>query len=121
MKNKKLENAIEKAKDFYYFCYNSDMAPIVVSIGFYGMFAANGFYRGFNNMPAAPEHLSQLTFGDKFAVGTVGVLETSLIVDGLRSDRYSDGFRTVACFVGMPILAGLTHILGYTAGKALSN
>ena len=117
MINEKLESAIEGVQDFW---YNSNIAPVLVCLGFYGTFAANGFYRGFNNMPVAPEHLNQVLVGEKAAVGIAGILEASLLVDGLKSERYSDGFRTVACLIGMPILGALTHAAGYAVGSALN-
>lgn len=113
---KKLEHVVESVKDFY---HNSSITPALVCVGFYGAFVANGFYRGFNNMPIAPETLNQFTAGDVTAAVTGGALELAAIVDGLKTDRYFDGARSAAGIVGLPILAVLTHAVGYALGRGV--
>lgn len=115
MKNKILENVIESAKDFYY----GSLMPAVLCVGFYGTFAANGFYRGFNNLPIAPEHINQFTGGDITSAVVGGAFELAAVVDGLTTKRYSDGARSAAGIIGLPFMAALIHASGYAAGRAV--
>lgn len=117
MTNQKLENVIESVKDFYY----GPLMPAVLCAGFYGTFAVNGFYRGFNNMPIAPENFSQVSGGDITAAVVGGASELAAIVDGLTSKRYSDGARSAAGIIGLPIMAVLTHAVGYALGKGIQS
>jgi hypothetical protein len=115
---KNLNDLVESAKDFY---YTSPLMPVLICAGFYGTIAANGFYRGFNNMPIVPENLSQVTKGDITAVAVAGTFEIAGIIDGLTTDRYSDGARCAAGMVGLPIIGALTHALGYAIGKGVQH
>ena len=115
MKNQKLQNIVESAKDLYY----GPLMPAIFCAGFYGTFAVNGFYRGFHNMPITPEHLDQVTGGDITAAVVGGASELVAIVDGLSSKRYSDGARSAAGIIGLPIIGALTHAIGYAIGKVL--
>lgn len=118
MTNPKLGKIIDFLEDFY---YSSSLAPALICAGFYGTIAANGFYRGFNNMPIVPETLSQVTKGDIAAVTVAAGFEIAGIIDGLTSDRYSDGARAAAGMVGLPIIGALTHGIGYAIGKGVQH
>ena len=117
MINRILDDLVENAKDFYY----GPAMPGLICAGFYGTIAANGFYRGFHNMPIMPEHLNQVTKGDITAIAVAGAGEIAMTIDGLTTHSYFDGARCAAGMVGLPIIGAFTHGIGYALGKVVQH